>query len=92
VLTPSILNSRLKSFARSLNLDPERISSHSLRAGAASALASANVPDYVIKNFGNWSSEAFLRYVRSSVNMYATVHDILANPASFSVLSDPSFA
>ena len=55
------------------------MSSHSLRAGAATALGAANAPDYVIKNFGGWSSEAFLGYVRASTNLYANVHDILAN-------------
>jgi hypothetical protein len=83
-LTRVDFNKRLKFTASLFGLEPRLVSSHSLRAGAATALGAANVPDYVIKNFGGWSSEAFLGYVRASTNMYASVHDILANGTSVS--------
>jgi len=83
-LTRSDFNKRLKLVASRFGLDPRRVSSHSLRAGAATALGAANVPDYVIKNFGGWSSDAFLGYVRASTNMYASIHDILAQSSSLS--------
>ena len=73
--------------ARLLGLDERRISSHSLRAGSATALGAAQVPDYVINNFGGWNSEAFLRYVRSTTQLYSHVHDILANSAIMSIES-----
>jgi hypothetical protein len=43
-----------------------RLNTHSFRIGGASALAAAGVPDYVIKMLGRWSSDSFLRYIRSS--------------------------
>ena len=72
--------------AKRLGLYESKISSHSLRAGAATALGAAHVPDYVIKNFGGWSSEAFLRYVReATTQLYSHVHDILASTATMSI-------
>ena len=86
-LTRDSFNKRLKLIARLFNLDPAHVSSHSLRAGAATALGAANVPDYVIKNFGGWSSEAFLRYVRASTQLYDNVHAILANSLNLTASS-----
>ena len=40
-----------------------KISSHSFRAGLASALARGGVNDAEIKSMGRWTSEAFKRYV-----------------------------
>ena len=39
------------------------LNTHSFRAGGASALASAGLPDYVIQIVGRWSSDSFLRYM-----------------------------
>ena len=41
------------------------INTHSFRIGGASALADAGVPDYVIQILGRWSSDSFLRYIRT---------------------------
>ena len=84
-LCQTVFNERLKAMAKRLGLDESKISSHSLRAGAATALGAAHVPDYVIKNFGGWSSEAFLRYVRATTQLYSHVHDILASTATMSI-------
>jgi hypothetical protein len=84
LLTHASFNAQMKPLAVLFSLDPNRVSSHSLRAGAATQLAGAGVPDYVIKNFGNWSSDAFLGYVRASMNIYSNVHAILADSSSFS--------
>ena len=40
------------------------INTHSFRIGGASALAQA-VPEYVIQVMGRWSSDSFLRYIRT---------------------------
>jgi hypothetical protein len=87
LLTHATFNVQMKGVAPLFSLDPARVSSHSLRAGAATQLAGAGVPDYVIKNFGNWSSDAFLGYVRASTNIYSNVHSILADSSHFSAQS-----
>jgi hypothetical protein len=60
------------------NLDPTRISSHSLRIGGASALAAAGVPDYLIMDMGRWRSLTFLTYVRRSTQMFDKARNALA--------------
>ncbi|MEO2151204.1 MAG: hypothetical protein ABGW50_00895 [Thermococcus sp.] len=42
------------------------LNTHSFRIGGASALAAAGVPAYVIQTLGRWSSDSFLRYLRTS--------------------------
>jgi hypothetical protein len=46
--------------------EAKRFTPHSLRYGGASALASANLPDYSIKMAGRWRSGAFLIYVKET--------------------------
>ena len=41
------------------------INTHSFRIGGATALAQAGVPDYIIQIIGRWSSDSFLRYIRT---------------------------
>jgi hypothetical protein len=83
-LTHASFNDQMKAITRLFPLDPARVRSQSLRAGAATQLAGAGVPAYVIKNFDNWSSDAFLGYVRASTNIYSNVHTILAEFSTFS--------
>jgi len=68
-LKPTYFNLCLKQLSLLCNLDPTRISSHSLRIGGASALAAAGVPDYLIMDMGRWRSLTFLTYVRRSTQM-----------------------
>ena len=42
-----------------------RISSHSFRAGLSSLMAKKGFPESEIKAVGRWSSEAFIRYIKS---------------------------
>lgn len=77
-LKPRYFNLCLKQLAVLYNLDPARISSHSLRIGGASALAAAGVPDYLIMDMGRWRSLTFLTYVRRSTQMFDTARNALA--------------
>jgi hypothetical protein len=45
------------------NLDPQVFSTHSLRAGGASALHAAGASIDTIKMHGRWSSDAYQRYI-----------------------------
>jgi len=95
-LHPNFLNNQLKALATLYNFDPTRVSSHSLRVGGASALAAAGVPEYVIKEMGDWRSLAFLAYLRATFHVFSDAQDILASTNLFSVdkirASHPSFA
>jgi hypothetical protein len=56
-----------------------------LRIGAASALANANVPDYVIQKIGRWKSLVFLQYIRLAKGAYELAQKKLRDPANFNV-------
>lgn len=77
-LKPPYFNTCLKQLAIAYRLDPERVSSHSLRIGGASALAAAGLPDYVIMDMGRWRSLAFLTYIRKSTEMFEAARNALA--------------
>jgi hypothetical protein len=84
-LSASVLNKWLSNVAKTNNLDPSRVSSHSLRIGGASALAAANVPDYLIQRLGRWNSLAFLQYVRLASSAFCTASDSLSDSTNFTL-------
>ena len=63
-MTYGEFNKMLKRVTLAVGLDPEVISTHSLRIAGASALANRVVPDHVIQSVGQWKSLAFLAYIR----------------------------
>jgi hypothetical protein len=50
---------------------PSGIKPHSFRIGAATSAAKAKVPDHLIKTLGRWSSDSYLRYIRTSQSTLA---------------------
>ena len=52
-------------------------SGHSFRVGAASAVASAGLPDSTIQSFGHWKSSAFLSYIRVPVKHLISVSQLM---------------
>lgn len=52
-------------------LEEHEFAGHSFRIGAATAAAAANIPTWLIKALGRWSSDCFERYVRTPVSTFA---------------------
>ena len=50
---------------------------HSFRVGAASAVASAGLPDSTIQSLGHWKSSAFLSYIRLPVKHLISVSQLM---------------
>lgn len=79
------LRKALKGSAQKLGLDPQRVTLHSIRIGAATTLAAAGATDYTIKNAGRWKSDCFQRYVRDTSHMNEKVADLLLNANAYNV-------
>ena len=65
LLTIKLFNQILKTLLQEvLAYEEGTISSHSFRAGVASAMARAGYNDADIQRVGRWKSDAFLRYIK----------------------------
>ena len=69
-------------------LAPGLVSSHSFRAGGASAAASIGVPDSANQILGRWSSQAFRAYLHLSDDYLSDVHRRISSTTSLHRLWD----
>ena len=63
-MTYGKFNKMLKCVSLGVGLDPDVMSTHSLRIEGALALANRGVPNHVTQSTGRWKSLAFLAYIR----------------------------
>ena len=64
-LTRQSLSSSMKSLLQPIFGNTKGYSSHSFRIGAATTAAAADIPDWLIKALGRWSSNCFEQYIRT---------------------------
>jgi hypothetical protein len=67
---------------RRLGFSVSKIGTHSIRAGAATAMFLAGVPAETIQLIGRWRSQTFLRYIRIQVQLLTkgVATEMTANP------------
>jgi len=75
-ITSSNISSALRRSAEWFGVDdlgfqPKELGTHSIRSGAAMAMYLTQTPVYTIMLIGRWSSDAFLRYIRTQVQDFA---------------------
>ena len=75
-ITSSNITSALRRAAHCFGVDnlgfkPDELGTHSIRSGAAMAMYLTQTPVYTIMLIGRWSSDAFLRYIRTQVQDFA---------------------
>lgn len=61
--------------------EPADYASHIFRIGAATAAANANLPEWLIKTMGRWTSDCYQRYIKKPMKALRQV--------STSLISDP---
>lgn len=71
-------------------VDQSRYSGHSFRIRAATAAARAGVPDYLIKAFSRWDSEAYQLYIRTPGLSLAAISSAIAHPLRAPGTASPS--
>lgn len=67
-LSPVLVNKWLRLILHSAGITGN-YSSHSFRIGAATSAALAGLPDHLIQTLGRWSSDAYLRYIRTPTHV-----------------------
>ena len=71
-------NTRLKLAASNIGLSPVSVSSHSLRHGGASFMASLGSPMMDITARGGWSSSAIFRYLHHSIDSLRSMDKLIS--------------
>lgn len=56
---------QLRSLLMRIGLNDTNYAGHSFRIGAATAAAAAGIEDHLIKDLGRWSSDCYVRYIRT---------------------------
>ena len=56
---------------------------HSYRIAAASTAAEVNLPSWLIKSLGRWSSDCYERYIKTPISTLSGVSARLANACRF---------
>jgi len=72
---------------QNLGFHPNELGTHSIRSGAAMAMYLTRTPVYTIMLIGRWSSDAFLRYIRTQVQEFArgVSQNMVSGPEFFTV-------
>ena len=77
-LTRGIVSDLLRDSARVAGLPYYSLKGHSFRIGAASVVADASLPDWLIKVLGRWSSDCYQLYVRTPQSTLESVAPTMA--------------
>ena len=77
VLTRGRFTSEARLLLSKGGLNSSEFAGHSFRIGAATTAASANLPPWLIKVLGRWSSDCFERYIKTPPSVLAQVPQTL---------------
>ena len=77
-LTRTEFTSLFQGVLQCIGLHDSRLKPHSFRIGAATTAAQAHLPDHLIKTLGRWSSDAYLRYIRTPTSLLAQAQSDIA--------------
>lgn len=78
-LTRQILTSIINQLLQATVHKDAHFSSHCFRIGAATSAAASNLPDWLIKVLGRWSSDSYQTYIRTPIDVVDQVPSKLVN-------------
>lgn len=68
-----------KSILAAAGLPSEMYTGHSFRIGAATSSANARIEDHLIKTMGRWTSDSYLRYIKTPISSLQAAQISLAH-------------
>ena len=74
-----MLRTAFKKALKELNLNLSSLNTHSFRIAAATSAKQAGIRDSHLKTMGKWRSDAYLKYVRVSLQDMAKLSKTLAS-------------
>ena len=74
------LNRKIQSLVHALGLNKLHYSSHSIGSGVATAAGSKGFKDWELKQLGDWSSYAYINYIRTNIRHRLTYTTRLLQP------------
>lgn len=77
-ITYSAFQSRFRHLLQRAKYEPSQFSTHSFRRGAATWAFKQGVPEHLIKMYGDWSSDAYRRYLNVDVEQKLSVFKCMA--------------
>jgi hypothetical protein len=86
-LTRDNVNTRIKDLARRAGFNPERFSTHSMRAGGATSLALLGYSAATIQRLGRWVSDVYTTYIVISEDAHRDAHRQMSRMAPCSSTS-----
>jgi hypothetical protein len=68
VLSRKLFVDNTRLYLSMIGVDPARYTGHSYRVGGATCAAASGMADWEIKMLGRWSSDAYLRYIKTPIS------------------------
>ena len=64
-LTRKVFTSLTRDLLKTMGVNAKHYASHSFRIGAATSAGAANMPPWLIKTLGRWTSDCYERYIKT---------------------------
>jgi len=78
-LSHSAVTKTLRKLLHQAGLDEFQYASHSFCIGAATTAAAAGLPEWLIKNLGRWSSNAYITYIHHQLSLSSKLYELLSH-------------
>ena len=79
-LTRKVFTSLTRDLLKTMGVNAKHYASHSFRIGAATSAGAANMPPWLIKTLGRWTSDCYERYIKTPVTTMSSYQAACHSP------------